>query len=283
MSFIKLLRLAHEFINYDEEGNEEDKVRAIEGIDAEISEGEFVAILGHNGSGKSTLAKHLNALLFPAEGTVWIDGYDTKDQENLLKIRQTTGMVFQNPDNQIIGSVVEEDVAFGLENIGTPTQEIVRRVSESLVTVGMDEYRSQSPNRLSGGQKQRVAIAGVVAMKPKCIVLDESTAMLDPVGRRDVMNTVQMLNRTEGITVILITHYMEEAVMADRILVMNEGHLAMEGSPREIFAQVDQLKAYHLDVPQVTELAHELRREGLDLPEDILTTEEMVEHLCRLG
>lgn len=283
MSFIKLLRLAHEFINYDEEGNEEDKVRAIEGIDAEISEGEFVAILGHNGSGKSTLAKHLNALLFPAEGTVWIDGYDTKDQENLLKIRQTTGMVFQNPDNQIIGSVVEEDVAFGLENIGTPTQEIVRRVSESLVTVGMDEYRSQSPNRLSGGQKQRVAIAGVVAMKPKCIVLDESTAMLDPVGRKDVMNTVQMLNRTEGITVILITHYMEEAVMADRILVMNEGHLAMEGRPREIFAQVDQLKAYHLDVPQVTELAHELRREGLDLPEDILTTEEMVEHLCRLG
>ncbi|MBQ4045016.1 MAG: energy-coupling factor transporter ATPase, partial [Lachnospiraceae bacterium] len=255
----------------------------IEGIDAEISEGEFVAILGHNVSGKSTLAKHLNALLFPAEGTVWIDGYDTKDQENLLKIRQTTGMVFQNPDNQIIGSIVEEDVAFGLENIGTPTQEIVRRVSESLVTVGMDEYRSQSPNRLSGGQKQRVAIAGVVAMKPKCIVLDESTAMLDPVGRRDVMNTVRMLNRTEGITVILITHYMEEAVMADRILVMNEGRLAMEGTPREIFAQVDQLKAYHLDVPQVTELAHDLRKAGLDLPDDILTTEEMVEHLCRLG
>ena len=192
-------------------------------------------------------------------------------------------MVFQNPDNQIIGSIVEEDVAFGLENIGTPTQDIVRRVSESLVTVGMDEYRSQSPNRLSGGQKQRVAIAGVVAMKPKCIVLDESTAMLDPVGRRDVMNTVRMLNRTEGITVILITHYMEEAVMADRILVMNEGHLAMEGTPREIFAQVDQLKAYHLDVPQVTELAHDLRKAGLDLPDDILTTEEMVEHLCRLG
>lgn len=281
MSFIKLVKLVHNYVVRDEEGEIEDVNHAIDGVDAEINEGEFVAILGHNGSGKSTLAKHLNGLLFPDEGTVWIGGYDTKEEENLLKIRQTTGMVFQNPDNQIIGSVVEEDVAFGLENIGVETEKIWKRVAESLEAVGMTAYREQSPNRLSGGQKQRVAIAGVMAMRPKCIVLDESTAMLDPVGRKEVIHTISQLNKEEGITVILITHYMEEAVQADRVFVMHEGHLAMEGTPREIFSQVDQLKSYHLDVPQVTELAYELNKEGIMLPSDVLTVDEMVNILCQ--
>ena len=252
-------------------------------ISLNVKEGEVVAILGHNGSGKSTLAKHLNALLFPDEGTVWIGGYDTKEEDNLLKVRQTTGMVFQNPDNQIIGSVVEEDVAFGLENIGVETEKIWKRVAESLEAVGMTAYREQSPNRLSGGQKQRVAIAGVMAMRPRCIVLDESTAMLDPVGRREVIETISRLNKEEGITVILITHYMEEAVRADRVLVMHEGHLVMEGTPKDIFSQVDTLKSYHLDVPQVTELAYELNKEGIMLPSDILTVDEMVNTLCQLN
>ncbi len=283
MSFIKLVKLVHNYITRDEEGEIEDVNHAVDGVDAEISEGEFVAILGHNGSGKSTLAKHLNGLLFPDEGTVWIGGYDTKEEDNLLKIRQTTGMVFQNPDNQIIGSIVEEDVAFGLENIGVKTETIWKRVAESLEAVGMTAYREQSPNRLSGGQKQRVAIAGVMAMRPKCIVLDESTAMLDPVGRKEVIRTISRLNKEEGITVILITHYMEEAVRADRVFVMNEGHLVMEGKPREIFSQVEKLKSYHLDVPQVTELAYELNKEGIMLPSDILTVDEMVNTLCQLN
>ncbi len=283
MNFIKLVELVHNYITHDEDGEVEEVNRAIDGVSAKINEGEFVAVLGHNGSGKSTLAKHLNGLLFPDEGTVWIGGYDTKDEENLLKIRQTTGMVFQNPDNQIIGSVVEEDVAFGLENIGVETKTIWDRVAESLEAVGMTAYREQSPNRLSGGQKQRVAIAGVMAMRPKCIVLDESTAMLDPVGRKEVMRTVSQLNKEEGITIILITHYMEEAVRADRVLVMHEGHLVMEGNPREIFSQVETLKAYHLDVPQVTELAYELNKEGIMLPSDILTVDEMVDKLCQLN
>ena len=283
MSFIKWVKLVHNYITRDEEGEIEDVNHAVDGVDAQINEGEFVAILGHNGSGKSTLAKHLNALLFPDEGTVWIGGYDTKEEDNLLKVRQTTGMVFQNPDNQIIGSVVEEDVAFGLENIGVETDKIWKRVAESLEAVNMTAYREQSPNRLSGGQKQRVAIAGVMAMRPRCIVLDESTAMLDPVGRREVIDTISRLNKEEGITVILITHYMEEAVRADRVLVMHEGHLVMEGSPKEIFSQVDTLKSYHLDVPQVTELAYELNKEGIMLPSDILTVDEMVNTLCQLN
>ncbi|MDY2629377.1 MAG: energy-coupling factor transporter ATPase [Lachnospiraceae bacterium] len=283
MSFIKLVKLVHNYVTHDEEGEIEDVNHAIDGVDAEINEGEFVAILGHNGSGKSTLAKHLNGLLFPDEGTVWIGGYDTKEEENLLKVRQTTGMVFQNPDNQIIGSVVEEDVAFGLENIGIETEKIWKRVAESLEAVGMTAYREQSPNRLSGGQKQRVAIAGVMAMRPRCIVLDESTAMLDPVGRKEVIETISQLNKEEGITVILITHYMEEAVRADRVFVMHEGHLVMEGTPKKIFSQVEKLKSYHLDVPQVTELAYELKKEGIMLPSDILTVDEMVNTLCQLN
>lgn len=283
MSFIKLVKLVHNYVVLDEEGEVEEVNHAVDGVDAEIGEGEFVAILGHNGSGKSTLAKHLNGLLFPDGGTVWVGGYDTKEEEHLLKIRQTTGMVFQNPDNQIIGSVVEEDVAFGLENIGVETEEIWKRVAESLEAVGMTAYREQSPNRLSGGQKQRVAIAGVMAMRPRCIVLDESTAMLDPVGRKEVMQTVRRLNKEEGITIILITHYMEEAVQADRIFVMDEGHLVMQGLPKEIFSQVEKLKSYHLDVPQVTELAYELNKEGIILPSDILTVDEMVDTLCQLN
>lgn len=283
MSFIKLLKLVHNYVVRDEEGEVQEINRAVDDVDAEIQEGDFVAVLGHNGSGKSTLAKHLNGLLFPDEGTVWIGGYDTKDEEHLLDVRQTTGMVFQNPDNQIIGSVVEEDVAFGLENIGVETEKIWKRVAESLEAVGMTAYREQSPNRLSGGQKQRVAIAGVMAMRPKCIVLDESTAMLDPVGRREVIDTVFQLNKQEGITVILITHYMEEAARADRVMVMDKGHLVMDGTPKEIFAQVDVLKKYHLDVPQVTELAWQLKKEGLMLPADILTVDEMVDALCQLN
>lgn len=283
MSFIKLLKLVHNYTTYNEDGEPEEVNRAVDGVDAEIRKGEFVAVLGHNGSGKSTLAKHLNGLLFPDEGTVWIGGYDTKDEDHLLDVRQTTGMVFQNPDNQIIGSVVEEDVAFGLENIGVETQKIWKRVAESLEAVGMTAYREQSPNRLSGGQKQRVAIAGVMAMRPQCIVLDESTAMLDPVGRREVIDTISRLNKEEGITIILITHYMEEAVRADRVMVMHEGHLVMEGIPREIFSQVETLKSYHLDVPQVTELAYELQKEGIMLPSDILTVDEMVDQICQLS
>lgn len=276
---IKISRLIHDYIQRDEEGNPSGTIRALDDISLDVEPGQFIAILGHNGSGKSTLAKHLNALLFPTEGAVWVNGLDTRDQNLIWDIRQTAGMVFQNPDNQIIGQVVEEDVGFGPENMGVPTQEIWNRVEESLKAVGMYEYRKKSPNRLSGGQKQRVSIAGVIAMHPRCIVMDEPTAMLDPSGRADVINAAMTLNREEGITIILITHYMEEAIRADHIFVMDEGKVAMQGTPREIFSRVEEMQALHLDVPQVTLLAHTLRQRGLSIPEGILTREELAEAL----
>lgn len=282
MNFIEARKLVHEYIRRDEEGNVEGILAALDGVDLEVKAGEFVAILGHNGSGKSTLAKHLNVLLKASEGTLWVDGKDTLDNRYQWDIRKNAGMVFQNPDNQIIAGVVEEDVAFGPENIGVPTEEIWSRVEKSLKSVGMLKYRAHSPNKLSGGQKQRVAIAGVMAMEPKCIVLDEPTAMLDPKGRREVLEAAGALNREKGITVILITHYMEEAVQADKVYVMDHGKIVMQGTPREIFSQVDRLKSYRLDVPQITLLAHELRREGLQIPEGILTKQELAEALCQL-
>lgn len=279
---IRAEKLTFDYAKTNEEGNVESWKRAVDGVDLEVRSGEFIAILGHNGSGKSTLAKHINAILLPTEGTLWVDGMDTKDEDKLWDIRQDAGMVFQNPDNQIIGTVVEEDVGFGPENLGVPTDEIWERVEESLKAVGMLKYRKHSPNRLSGGQKQRVAIAGVVAMHPKCIVLDEPTAMLDPNGRKEVIRAVRALNQVEDITVILITHYMEEVIYADKVLVMDDGKVVMQGTPREIFSQVETLKAYRLDVPQATLLAWELKKAGLDLPDGILTREELVEALCRL-
>lgn len=283
MGIIKIRQLVHDYIKRDEEGNEIAVNHAIDHVDLDIKKGDFVAILGHNGSGKSTLAKHINALLTPSEGTIWVKGMDTMDEKNLWDIRQTAGMVFQNPDNQIIASVVEEDVGFGPENIGVPTDEILRRVEESLKAVGMYDYRTHSPNKLSGGQKQRVAIAGIMAMRPECIVLDEPTAMLDPIGRKEVIETVHHLNQEEGMTVILITHYMEEVIHADRVIVMDQGNVVLQGTPREIFSQVDTLKKYRLDVPQVTELAYELRKEGLDLPLGILSIDELVQSLEQLA
>lgn len=276
---IKISKLIHDYIQRDEEGNPAGTVRAIDDVSLDVQPGQFIAILGHNGSGKSTLAKHLNALLFPTEGAVWVNGMDTKDQSLLWDIRQTAGMVFQNPDNQIIGQVVEEDVGFGPENMGVPTEKIWQRVEESLKAVGMLEYRKKSPNRLSGGQKQRVSIAGVIAMHPKCIVMDEPTAMLDPSGRADVINAARSLNRDENITIILITHYMEEAIQADHIFVMDDGKIAMQGSPREVFSRVEEMQALNLDVPQVTLLGHTLRKRGLNIPEGILTREELAEAL----
>ena len=276
---VKARQLVHEYIRRDEEGNPIAAQMALDHVDLDIKPGSFVAVLGHNGSGKSTLAKHLNVLLNPTEGTLWVDGKDTSDMDNLWKIRQNTGMVFQNPDNQIIGSIVEEDVGFGPENIGVPTDEIWQRVEDSLKAVGMLKYRSHSPNKLSGGQKQRVAIAGVVAMQPKCIVLDEPTAMLDPNGRKEVLRTVHELNQKKGVTIILITHYMEEVTDADYVYVMDSGSVVMQGTPREIFSRVDSLKAHRMDVPQITLLAHELKQAGFDLPDGILTREELVEAL----
>lgn len=275
-------KLIYEYDKRDEEGNIIGAERAIDGVDIDVPQGSFVAILGHNGSGKSTLAKHMNAILVPTGGTMWVDGRDTKDPAELWNVRQTAGMVFQNPDNQIIGTVVEEDVGFGPENLGVPTDEIWQRVEESLKAVGMLERRKDSPNKLSGGQKQRVAIAGVLAMEPKCIVLDEPTAMLDPNGRKEVIRAVEELRKKKHVTVILITHYMEEVIDADQVFVMDDGHIVMHGTPREIFSQVDELKAYRMDVPQVTMLAEELRNRGLDLPRGILRREELVEALCRL-
>ncbi len=274
MGIIKTDKLTFEYIRRDEEGNVEGITRAVDEVDMDIRQGDFIAILGHNGSGKSTLAKHINAILYPTEGTVWVDGMNTQDENHLWDIRQEAGMVFQNPDNQIIGQVVEEDVGFGPENMGVPTEEIWERVEESLKAVGMYEFRKHSPNKLSGGQKQRVSIAGVIAMHPKCIILDEPTAMLDPNGRKEVVRAVRALNDVEGITVVLITHYMEEIIHADMVFVMDQGHVAMEGTPREIFSRVDELKELRLDVPQVTLLAHELRQKGVNLPEGILTIEE---------
>lgn len=279
---IRTMQLIHDYLQKDEDGKIESRDRVLQGISIDIEAGSFVVLLGHNGSGKSTLARHLNALLMPTEGTVWVDGHDTKDPSVLLPVRQTAGMVFQNPDNQIIASVVEEDVAFGPENTGVPTDEIWQRVGESLESVGMTAYRYHSPNRLSGGQKQRIAIAGIMAMQPSCMILDEATAMLDPLGRREVLEAVHDLNRKKGVTVILITHHMDEAVEADRVLVLDQGHVAMDGTPREVFSRVEELKGLRLDVPQITELAWQLRRQGMALPEGILEREELLAALERI-
>ena len=282
MSIIKTKHLSYHYIRHDEEGNVEGEVPAVKDVNLSVEPGEFIAILGHNGSGKSTLAKHFNALLLPSEGCIVVDGMDTADENNTRDVRSTAGMVFQNPDNQIIGQVVEEDVGFGPENLGVPTKEIWERVEESLKAVGMYEYRKYSPNKLSGGQKQRVSIAGVLAMHPKCIVLDEPTAMLDPNGRKDVIRAARALNDVENVTIILITHYMEEVIYADRVFVMDEGKVVMQGTPREIFSQVERLKHLRLDVPQVTLLAYELQKSGLKLPDGILTAQELTEELKKL-
>lgn len=274
MGIIKIKDLIFEYIRRDEEGNVEGITKAVDDVNLDIKQGDFVAILGHNGSGKSTLAKHMNAILYPSEGSVWVDGKDTQQEENIWDIRQTAGMVFQNPDNQIIGQIVEEDVGFGPENMGVETKEIWERVNESLKAVGMYEFRKFSPNKLSGGQKQRVSIAGVIAMHPKCIVLDEPTAMLDPQGRKEVIRAIRALNDVEKITIILITHYMEEVIYADQVYVMDKGKVTLQGTPREVFSQVARLKELRLDVPQVTLLAHELREDGFPIPEGILTKEE---------
>ena len=279
MDIVKGRNLSYDYVKYSEDGKTETKYRAVRNVDLDVKAGDFIAVLGHNGSGKSTLAKHINAILVPTEGTLFVDGKDTKDESKLWEIRQTAGMVFQNPDNQIIGTVVDEDVAFGPENMGVEQPEIIRRVEKSLRRVGMWKYRDHSPNRLSGGQKQRVAIAGVMAMQPKCIVLDEPTAMLDPNGRKEVISAVRELNRSAGVTVILITHYMEEVIDADRVIVMDEGEVVMQGTPREIFSRVEKLKELRLDVPQVTMLAWKLKKEGLPLPEGILTIDELADAL----
>lgn len=279
MGIIKANKLVHEFFRRDEDGNVESITTALDQVDLEVKEGQFIAILGHNGSGKSTLAKHINALLSPTDGTLWVDGMDVSEEDNVIPVRRTAGMVFQNPDNQIIASVVEEDVGFGPENIGVPTDEIWERVDRSLKSVGMTKYRKHSPNKLSGGQKQRVAIAGVMAMEPKCIVFDEPTAMLDPNGRKDVISAAHDLNKKKGVTILLITHYMEEVVDADYVYVMEKGKIVMKGTPREIFSRVDELKAHRLNVPQVTLVADELRKSGLSISAGILTREELVNEI----
>lgn len=278
-AMIQIKKLIHDYVTRDDEGNINGKVRALDNVSLDVKPGEFIAVLGHNGSGKSTLAKHLNALLFPSEGEVWVDGMETSDENQIWNIRQEAGMIFQNPDNQIIGQIVEEDVGFGPENLGVPTKEIWERVDEALTTVGMQEFRRKSPNRLSGGQKQRVSIAGVIAMHPKCIIMDEPTAMLDPSGRREVIRAARALNDVENITIILITHYMEEAIYADRVFVMDQGKVALQGTPHEVFSHVDKMKELHLDVPEVTLLADELRKAGMDLPAGILTKEELAQAL----
>ena len=282
MEIIKANNVVYEYIRRDEEGNVEGITRAVNDVSLDIEQGQFIAILGHNGSGKSTLAKHMNAILNPTEGTLWVDGMDTKDEDNIWKVRQTAGMVFQNPDNQIIGQVVEEDVGFGPENLGVPTEDIWKRVDESLKAVGMTAYRHHSPNKLSGGQKQRVAIAGVMAMHPKCIVLDEPTAMLDPVGRKDVIRTVRALNMVEDVTVILITHYMEEAAQAQRVVVIDGGEVIMDNVPKKIFSNVETMKNLGLDVPQVTELCWELKRAGYDISTEIIHEDECVQKLYEM-
>lgn len=279
---IRAEHLTFDYERLDDEGNVESRKRAVDHVDLKIEGGKFIAILGHNGSGKSTLAKHINAILLPTEGTLWVDNMDTKDDSRLWDIRQDAGMIFQNPDNQIIGTVVEEDVGFGPENLGVPTDEIWRRVEESLSAVGMLKYRHHSPNKLSGGQKQRVAIAGVMAMHPRCIVMDEPTAMLDPNGRKSVIRTARKLNREEGITIILITHYMEEVIEADQVFVMDDGRVVMQGTPKEIFSHVEELKNLRLDVPQATLLAYELQKKGFPLPDGILSNEELVDELWQL-
>lgn len=282
MNLIETNKLSFDYIRRDEEGNVEGITRAVDNVTLSVKQGDFIAILGHNGSGKSTLAKHLNAILYPTEGEVLVDGKDTKNEDNIWEIRQSAGMVFQNPDNQIIGQVVEEDVGFGPENLGVPTKQIWERVEESLKAVGMYEFRKHSPNKLSGGQKQRVSIAGVIAMHPKCIILDEPTAMLDPNGRKEVIRAARALNDVEKVTIILITHYMEEVIYADKIFVMDEGKVRMEGTPKQIFSKVEELKKMRLDVPQVTLLAYELKKKGLPLPDGILTTDELIDNLKKV-
>jgi len=282
MGIIKTSKLIFEYIRRDEEGNVEGITRAVDNVDLDINQGDFVAVIGHNGSGKSTLARHINAILNPTEGSVWVDGKDTSIEENIWDIRQKAGMVFQNPDNQIIGQLVEEDVGFGPENMGVPTKEIWERVEESLKAVGMYEYRKHSPNRLSGGQKQRISIAGVIAMHPKCIIMDEPTAMLDPTGRKEVIRAARALHEVEGVTIVLITHFMEEAVFADKIFVMDQGRIEMQGTPKEIFSQVLKLKELRLDVPQVTLLAYELKMNGVPLPDGILTIDELILELGKI-
>lgn len=282
MGIIRASKLVFEYIRRDEEGNVEGIDTALDGVDLDIEEGKFIAILGHNGSGKSTLAKHMNVILSPTEGALWIDGKNTLDEDKVWEIRKSAGMVFQNPDNQIVAGVVEEDVAFGPENMGVPKDDIWERVATSLSAVGMEAYRTDSPNKLSGGQKQRVAIAGIIAMEPKCIILDEPTAMLDPNGRKDVINTVKELNEKKGVTIVLITHYMDEVVNADKVFVMDKGKIVMQGGPREIFSQVELLKHYHLDVPQVTLLSYELKKAGLPLKDGILTRQELVDAISQL-
>ena len=284
MKMVKAENVSYEYTKVVEIKGEnvERKLMALQDINIDIEKGDFIAILGHNGSGKSTFAKHLNALVTPSEGTIWVDGMDTKDDSLVWKIRQNTGMVFQHPDNQLVATVVEEDIAFGPENLGVDPKEIRKRVDESLNQVGMDGFQTDTPSKLSGGQKQRIAIAGILAMKPQCIVLDEPTAMLDPVGRKDVMDTVHRLNKENNITIILITHYMDEAVSADKVYVIDDGKIVMKGVPKEVFSQVERMKSYGLDVPQVTETAYNLRKLGIDIPQDILTVEEMVGAICQL-
>lgn len=282
MSIIKTRGLVHDFIRRDEDDNVESITTALDHVDLKVEEGQFIAILGHNGSGKSTLAKHINALLSATEGTIWVDGMDVSEEENVIPVRKSAGMVFQNPDNQIIANIVEEDVAFGPENIGVPSDEIWERVERSLKIVGMTKYRTHSPNKLSGGQKQRVAIAGVMAMEPKCIVFDEPTAMLDPNGRKEVLKAAHELNKKKGVTVLLITHYMEEVVDADYVYVMENGKIIMDGTPREIFSRVEELKEHRLDVPQMTLLADQLRKSGLPIPKGILTREELVDAIVNI-
>ncbi len=282
-TIIETQNLIYEYKTMDENGNEQAIKRAIDDVDLKVEKGKFIAILGHNGSGKSTLAKHINAILFPTGGTVWVDGINTTNEEKVWDVRQRAGMVFQNPDNQIIGQLVEEDVGFGPENLGIPTEEIWERVEESLRAVDMYDFRKHSPNHLSGGQKQRISIAGVLAMHPMCIVLDEPTAMLDPRGRKEVIRAIRGLNMVEGITILLITHYMDEIIYADNVYVMDEGKIAMSGTPKEIFSKVEELQTLRLDVPQVTLLAHELKKQGLALPDGILTVEEFAEAICQLN
>lgn len=282
MGIIKADDLVFDYIRRDEEGNVENVTEAVDHVSLDVEQGQFIAILGHNGSGKSTLAKHINAILKPTEGEMTVDGMSTSEEDNVWSVRQTAGMVFQNPDNQIVATIVEEDVAFGPENLGVPTDEIWERVNKALESVNMTMYRGYSPNKLSGGQKQRVAIAGVLAMKPKCIVLDEATAMLDPLGRKEVMSAIIELNKVEKITVILITHYMDEAVLADKIFVMDKGKIAMEGTPRQVFSYVEEIRKLRLDVPAATAMAYELRKAGYNIPKDILTRDELVEAVCQL-
>ena len=282
MGIIKADDLVFDYIRRDEEGNVENVTEAVDHVSLDVEQGQFIAILGHNGSGKSTLAKHINAILKPTEGEMTVDGMSTSEEDNVWSVRQTAGMVFQNPDNQIVATIVEEDVAFGPENLGVPTDEIWERVNKALESVNMTMYRGYSPNKLSGGQKQRVAIAGVLAMKPKCIVLDEATAMLDPLGRKEVMSAIIELNKVEKITVIIITHYMDEAVLADKIFVMDKGKIAMEGTPRQVFSHVEEIRELRLDVPAATAMAYELRKSGYNIPKDILTRDELVEAVCQL-